>query len=196
MAVEAMSGSLSRTTTISTGPNPQTTESTPVAKKEANARQVQLASHEVAVTSANETADAERIRRLEMMMQQMLEQKANSAPPANTQPPSRSSPIRSVDVESTQSNAEPSVSKRAGDGSTSNKRIRLRRIDDEETTRAAPQRRRGHPLDDDRSSGSRSDSDDEVAQEPLIADAPGSPIETTYLPQSSLSDRRNRRTSR
>ena len=77
MAADEMAGKLRRTTTISMGSNPKTTESLAGPKKEEKVNQIQLASHEVVSESPKESADAERIRRLESMVQQLLEQKSN-----------------------------------------------------------------------------------------------------------------------
>ena len=78
MAVDEMASKLRRTTTISMGSNPKTTESLAGPKKDEKVNQVQLASHEVVSESPKESADAERIRRLESMVQQLLEQKNNT----------------------------------------------------------------------------------------------------------------------
>lgn len=98
-AADALSQKLHRTTTISMGANPKITES--VAKKDVNSGQVTQASHQNAghVTQAShqivndapgESADAERIRKLEAMVQQLQEQKATVAlDPVPSNPPRR-----------------------------------------------------------------------------------------------------------
>ena len=85
MAADELAGKLRRTTTISLGSNPKTTESLAgpkespaILKKEEKVNQVQLASHEVISEASMESADAERIRKLESMVQQLLEQKSNA----------------------------------------------------------------------------------------------------------------------
>ncbi len=78
MAADELAGKLRRTTTISMGSNPKTTESVAGPKKEEKVSQIQLASHEVVIESPKDSADAERIRRLESMVQQLLEQKSNT----------------------------------------------------------------------------------------------------------------------
>ena len=80
LAAEAMAGSLRRTTTISMGSNPKTTESAKVARKDESAGQVKLASHEVTTDASADSGDADRIRRLEAMVQQLLEQQSNPRP--------------------------------------------------------------------------------------------------------------------
>jgi hypothetical protein len=79
-AADALSQKLHRTTTISMGPNPKTTESVPVAKKTPDSNRVTQASHQVGSNEIPKETDADRVRRLEIMVQQLLEQKA-SAPP-------------------------------------------------------------------------------------------------------------------
>ena len=88
MAADEMAGKLRRTTTISMGSNPKTTESLAGPKKEEKVNQIQLASHEVVSESPKESAEAERIRQLESMVQQLMEQKSNPpiAPVLTNQP--------------------------------------------------------------------------------------------------------------
>lgn len=119
IAAEAMAGSLRRTTTISMGSNPKTTESvtntrreqpsqkvTPVSAQSATpGNQITQASHQVISEPQRQpSADSERIRQLEAMVQQLLEQKSN--PPAElspTNPPRRT--VHPLDLDDERSGA-------------------------------------------------------------------------------------------
>ena len=117
-AADALSQKLRRTTTISMGPNPKTIESVAGAKKAPESSQVVQASHQVASPANGEIpkeSDADRVRRLEAMVQQLLEQKAGTPalpvtppaplpvnPPAN--PPRRAVHPLQMDDQSTGSN--------------------------------------------------------------------------------------------
>jgi hypothetical protein len=149
MAADEMAGKLRRTTTISMGSNPKTTESVAVAKKDEKFNQIQLASHEVVSEAPRETADAERIRRLESMVQQLLEQKSNTP----TIPVSSSQPILSLDrlglnrpqvIDSPPAGRvkwNPRPARSSGDDEASEN-------DENEAEEAAPSLRRKHPLED------------------------------------------------
>lgn len=87
-AADALSQKLHRTTTISMGSNPKITESVAGPKRDFNAGQVTLASHQVVSEATTESADAERIRKLEAMVQQLQEQKTPAvAEPVPANPP-------------------------------------------------------------------------------------------------------------
>ena len=84
MAADALAAKLHRTTTISMGSNPKVTDSLQKTKQELNAGQVTLASHEVLSPTPKATEDSDRIRQLEAMVQQLIEQK--SSPAVNSAP--------------------------------------------------------------------------------------------------------------
>ena len=148
MAADEMAGKLLRTTTISMGSNPKTTESLAGPKKEEKVNQIQLASHEVVSESPKESAEAERIRRLESMVQQLLEQKSNS----QTNSTSMNQPNLSLDrldlnkpqvVDSPPAGRlkwkpRPATSNDEDDAKT----------DESDTEDAVPPPRRKHPLED------------------------------------------------
>ena len=148
MAADEMAGKLRRTTTISMGSNPKTTESLAGPKKEEKVNQIQLASHEVVSESPKESAEAERIRRLESMVQQLLEQKSNS----QTNSTSMNQPNLSLDrldlnkpqvVDSPPAGRlkwkpRPATSNDEDDAKT----------DESDTEDAVPPPRRKHPLED------------------------------------------------
>jgi len=79
MAADALAAKLHRTTTISMGSNPKVTDSLQKTKQELNAGQVTLASHEVLSPAPKATEDSDRIRQLEAMVQQLIEQKSSPA---------------------------------------------------------------------------------------------------------------------
>lgn len=118
IAAEAMAGSLRRTTTISMGSKPKTTESVSNVKREkpANkvapashqtaqpASQITQASHEVVSETPKASADSERIRQLEAMVQQLLEQKSSPPPElAPSNPPRRT--VHPLDLDDERSGA-------------------------------------------------------------------------------------------
>ena len=150
MAADEMAGKLRRTTTISMGSNPKTTESVAGAKKDEKVNQIQLASHEVVSESPKESAEAERIRRLESMVQQLLEQKSNSPTvPAATNQLGLS--IDRLGLDKPQVVASPSAghlkwkprpapSSGSDNGDAKN--------DENYADKAAPPPRRKHPLED------------------------------------------------
>ena len=76
-AAKDLASRLHRTTTISLGSNPKITDSLNVAKKEANSNPIQLMSHEEPAKLPKESAESERIRQLEAMVKQLMEQKSN-----------------------------------------------------------------------------------------------------------------------
>ena len=151
MAADDMAGKLRRTTTISMGSNPKTTESLAGPKKDVNVNQVQLASHEVVSESPKENADAERIRRLESMVQQLLEQKSNTPTiPASTNQASLN--FDRLGLDKPQVAATPSAGRlkwkprpapSSGDDGADDVKY-----DENDAEEAAPPPRRKHPLED------------------------------------------------
>lgn len=85
-----LAGKLRRTTTISLGPNPKTTDSLTVAKKPEVSNPIQLMSHEVPAEAPKASAESERIRQLEEIVKQLMEQKSQPvvAPAAPAAPAS------------------------------------------------------------------------------------------------------------
>jgi hypothetical protein len=100
MAAEALSSKLRRTTTISMGKNPKTTESTAAVKADTAPGPgatapgaIALASHQTVTevrkespkgnlkdkSAENDPGDGDRVRKLEAMVQQLLDEKANAA---------------------------------------------------------------------------------------------------------------------
>ena len=148
MAGEALAAKLRRTTTISMGSNPKTTESIAGIKQDASVNQVSLASHQVVSDAPKESADAERIQRLEAMVQQLLEQKSNltvDTAPAN--PPRRTIQQLGLDdaipVESrTGAPAPVRLKLTPRQGPTSRER------DEAEPVQSVEPVRQKHPLDD------------------------------------------------
>jgi hypothetical protein len=142
VAAEVAAAKLRRTTTISTTASPQSAGAAVLAKQNDNSGQVQLASHEVGSDFAKNSGESDRIRQLESMVQQLLDQKSAAvAAPA----PSR---MTRRDMERILMDSDPALA------AESNDRIRL-------TRRPAPGKRsadvsdgdiaprRLHPLDDD-----------------------------------------------
>jgi hypothetical protein len=183
--VDAVTGSLLRTTTISTGPTgstPQTANTLTAANPPAQANPIQLAAHEVPAPAAKDSAETERIKRLEAMMEKLLEQKA--AVPTTAVP---TQPERNIVQASLTKRAED----RSIDASTSSRRFVIRRSEEAEPQRSAPARRR-HPLDDDGQEPSRLPSDDQRVRRSPLDDGLDESVETTYLPRSSMNSRRYR----
>ncbi|WP_157605899.1 hypothetical protein [Schlesneria paludicola] len=134
IATDAMTGELRRTTTISTGPNPQTIESTAGSKAAPPPNPIQLASHQTTEQPPATSTDSDRVKRLEAMVQQLLEQKASAAASSAT------APIVAAPAELNAEQASPA------NNALHSRQIRMRRRDERP---AAPASRRGHPLDDD-----------------------------------------------
>ena len=149
MAADELAGKLRRTTTISMGSNPKTTESLAGPKKEEKVNQVQLASHEVVSESPKESAEAERIRQLESMVQQLLEQKSNT-PTIATPTNQASLRIHPLALDKPQAVASPPAGrlKWKPRPAPSNGDDDRADIDENDVDEAAPQPRRKHPLDD------------------------------------------------
>jgi len=156
-AADAMSQKLHRTTTISMGSNPKITESVAkkdvnaakkdvtAAQKDVNAGQVTQASHEVVSEAPKESPEAERIRKLEAMVQQLQEQKATVvADPVPSNPPRRTRHPLGMDSRSPgDSGAEAQPVKRI---KLAPKRLE---IDDEENSpEPVESSRQKHPLDE------------------------------------------------
>ncbi len=169
-AAESLTGKLKRTATISLSPNPKATESFARALPETNPGQIQLAAHQVVSESKKESADAERIRRLEAMVQQMMENKSASKEEANA--PDASNPAHRkanrMAQDEFENDADASVSK-----PREPRQLPVRTDDPTELQQVTP-RRSAHPLDDDMPSTRRSKSVDKLASEPAI----GNPFES------------------
>ncbi len=141
LAAEAMTNDLRRTTTISMQPEPKTKDNRSLLKTDANANPIQLASHEVVSESTNGVAEADRIRRLEAMVQQLLEQQvALAASPAGAT-------VGRLPSDPSEKDSEPNRLNGAGGLIKASRRMKARREDDPVSEHtAAP--RRIHPLDD------------------------------------------------
>ena len=133
LATDSMTSVLRRTTTISMGPNSQSSESIHEVKQPEALNQIQLASHQTpAESSTANSADAERIKRLEAMVQQLLEQKSSFGP--STAVPA-------------QAPAELSEEQMSPVRESTVPRAQKRQRNDERQPAAAS--RRNHPLDDE-----------------------------------------------
>lgn len=187
-SVDAMVGSLMKTTTIAMGPNPQAMQpavaagTSPqsvhpavAAKAETASSQIQQATHQVVAAPANdipaapakESADADRIRRLESMMETMMaklleQQNAASVKPAAA-PRIRPEP-EVADPLPASTETDVGIQK-------SSRRMRVRRSDDDLPVRTSP-KRRVHPLEMDDAPSSRRLEED--------ADLPGSASEDMF----------------
>ena len=191
-AVESMTGKLRRTTTIPTGPSLQPAEVATAAKTEPNSKQVQFASYEVPAAPNKESAEADRIRRLESMVEKLWNKRPNSA---TTAPPQSSSVRSRREMAPEELDQHSNNSESAIESPRLSRRLRIRRNDDEPSLRSSPVRR-NHPLDDDQPVRSRSRIDDELVQEPVVEDEAESSIETTYVPRSKRQPDRYQRSTR
>lgn len=180
MAADAMASTLRRTTTISMDPKAKSVDIATESKPPANTNQVQLASHEVPTASTKESADAERIRRLEAMVQQLVEQKNEGSPRVQTS--SADYGIQPAELEDDAS--QPTERLKV------DRRRKLRRYEESESSET-PVRRRAHPLDEDQPSSQRSAK--RFAQEPDLGDPFDSAIETTSIPRYTRQDQRYQR---
>lgn len=79
ITTDAMTGELRRTTTISMNPNSQTIEPAGGIKSASSANPIQLASHQTTEQTPVASADSDRVKRLEAMVQQLLEQNTSAA---------------------------------------------------------------------------------------------------------------------
>ena len=134
--MEELTSKLRRTTTISLGADEKPKGSTSDENPKSNP--IQLASHEVTTESITNNADAERIRRLEAMVQQLLEQKAGTRSTSGSVNSTNDEPGR-LDQESNQSAEELKPTRR----------FSLRKDDDQRIPTKSVKRRQTHPLDDD-----------------------------------------------
>ncbi len=184
LAAEAMAGALRRTTTITAGSDQKLQEVAPESKKDATASPIQLASHEVLVPTEKETADAERIRRLEAMVQQLMEQKAGAAA-TPTPTASAGSPPAELDDGPTDPSQQLKPSRR----------IKVRRNDDDEP-RPTAIRRRAHPLDDNEPSMSDHANERELAPKTAAMDPVDFATELTAEQRYTYQDQRYRRSPR
>ena len=167
LTVDDMTSKLRRTTTISTSPNPPATESPSDAVAAENSNQVQLASHEVPAESASPSGDADKIRRLEAMVQQLLDQKAGGSPASSLSAPRR--------LDAANEDGEPNEkTERLKLG----RRRKAIRNEDEEPKRSATSRR-SHPLEDEPADPPRPARNDELAREPSLGDPFDTPMEST-----------------
>lgn len=158
-AVDSMVGSLLRTTTIASGPDTKSMQATPTAKKEPipnpNVNQVQLATHQVPAAPAADSPDADRIRRLEAMVEKLLEQQATLARNPAPLPRKPPEPLPTeVDEQ------QPKLLETDGNLKPS-RRMKIRRNDEDVSLRSSPARRVRHPLDDDDPLPSRTSDDNE-----------------------------------
>ena len=168
------------------GSNPQTTESTTISKKDTNSGQVQLASHEVTADSSNQTGESDRIRRLEAMVQQLLEQKSNSiASPASSNS-ARGEVIR-LKSDDSQDDDRLSTDRLKLTG-----RSRLRQSDGE--SEQIEPRRRAHPLDDEAPSPRQSSYENKRVHPLESVDEAAE--EAASLPRNAVQNQQNRRSSR
>jgi hypothetical protein len=159
LAAEALTSTLRRTTTISTAPNPKVIENgaTKIASAESN--QVQQASYNTSSDSTKTSAEAERIRQLELRVQQLMEQTLNnavSAPPPSNQP----------DAEPARLEEEPN---QFSERLRLNPRRKARQKNEQESSQPVTPRR-SHPLDDDQPKPAKSLKDDELKREPAFGD--------------------------
>lgn len=179
--VEALNGSLRRTTTIPTNQSPSAVNVASTAKPPAQPNAIQLASHEVSETNAKDAAESDRIRRLEAMMEKLLEQKtaANVPVPA---------PIADPITARTAASGHPT--EQTSGSTTSSRRFVIRQSDDAESQRSSPARR-PHPLDDDDQDPSRFSHDEDRISTSALDES----VEATYLPRSSMNGQRLRRSS-
>ena len=133
---EELASRLRRTTTISMVAEDK---SNPLLSAEiSKVNPIQLVSHEVETDSTKSDGDAERIRRLEAMVQQLLEQKAGSRSTSGSTNFSNDEPAR-LDQDSNQSAEELKPTRR----------FSLRKDDEQRIPTNSVKRRQAHPLDDD-----------------------------------------------
>lgn len=168
LTAEILADTIRRTTTIPTSPQPKTIATVAGTTPESEANQVKLASHEVVTETAKPSAEAERIRQLEMMVQQLLDQKANV-----TSAPARSIQGSFEPDQLAENPAEDESGERLKMG-----RPRTSRRKAEPTPVRSSGRRQTHPLDDDQyERSSRRLNESDLAREPQIGDPFDSPLE-------------------
>ncbi|WP_397568135.1 hypothetical protein [Schlesneria sp. T3-172] len=111
-AAAELASRLHRTTTISLGANPKVTDSLALAKKPESTSAIQLMSHEVPAEVPKESAESKRIRQLEAMVKQLMEQKSAppvvpAAQPAAQSPAQPAAPPQVLDLSSVMEKIEP-----------------------------------------------------------------------------------------
>lgn len=184
MAAEAMSQELRRTTTISLDPTAKATDSQAATKQDPNKGQIQLANYQTESEPMKPTADADRIRRLEEMLQQLLEQKTQGS--ANVAP----------DTPARWTGHQRQIAPATGDDSGANERIRINlhqkpRTADKQVLQRKPPRRLSHPLDDESPAEAKPE-EAPGAQIEFSAPATDKPVEASVesSPPFDLSDDR------
>lgn len=186
--VDVMTKSLLRTTTIAAGPNQQSMQAKIPSKVDTDANKVQtalhqttagsnpiqLATHQTSDGTTKESADAERIRRLEAMVEKLLEQQ--SAMPAKPMPAGRirqeREPAR-LDDDVTPPDSDMGAFK-------PDRRLRIRRNEDDILSRSSAARR--HPLEMEETPSTRLSDNDEIPETPSN-DELESVVEANHLPK-------------
>ena len=153
IGLDSLTSVLKRTTTITmSSDNKIKTETGAPAATKAEENPIQQASHQV-VTEPKANPDADRIRQLEMMVQQLMEQKAGPPPSVPQEMPSNEVP---APLERDELPIEPLNSRR---------RFQVR--PDRDAVSTSGSRRSSHLLDDDESTSSRRVSRRATTRHPL-----------------------------
>lgn len=183
IAVEAMTTTLRRTTTITMNPEDKSSGPQVEDSKAKKSSSIQLASHEEPAASKSATSESDRIRELEATVQKLRDQQDRQ----RTAPPNQfvaDEELTALNNDSSPVRTEPSRPSR---------RFRLRSEKDDSPASNTAAHKTSHPLDDDDSSVSKTRS----ASLPIDKPPTRNPLEAVDDAEDDLSDRlRYRRPSR